>query len=52
LKTFEFTLYRRLGLSDENRPALGAPPPVPPEYRALVEEYYRSLGRRDADRRP
>lgn len=47
LKTFEFKLYRRLGLSDENRPAQGAPAPVPPEYRALVEEYYRSLGRRE-----
>ena len=47
LKTFEFKLYRRLGLADQNRPATGAPAPVPPEYRALVEEYYRSLGRRE-----
>jgi hypothetical protein len=47
LKTFEFKLYRRLALSDERRPATGATAPVPPEYRALVEEYYRSLGRRE-----
>jgi hypothetical protein len=46
LKTFEFTLYRRLGLDDAHRPTLGAPAQVPPGYRALVEEYYRSLGRR------
>jgi hypothetical protein len=47
LKTFEFNLYRRLGLGDGNRPTAGTPAQVPPEYRALVEEYYRSLGRRE-----
>ena len=46
LKTFEFMLYRRLGLDDAGRPTLGTPAQVPPGYRALVEEYYRSLGRR------
>jgi len=43
LKTFEFTLYRKLGLGDSKGPALGSTAPVPAEYRAAVEEYYRSL---------
>jgi hypothetical protein len=43
LKTFEFGLYRKLGLMDDGRAASGARPPVPAEYRALVEEYYKSL---------
>ncbi|CAN5473587.1 hypothetical protein BH09GEM1_BH09GEM1_43020 [soil metagenome] len=43
LKTFEFTLYRKLGLGDSKGPTLGANAPVPAEYRAAVEEYYRSL---------
>ena len=45
LKTWEFKLFRALGQSGDNRPALGAPSQAPAEYRALVEEYYRSLGR-------
>jgi uncharacterized protein DUF4175 len=45
LKTYEFMLWRQLGLIGENRPALGAPAQAPAEYRALVEEYYRSLAR-------
>lgn len=43
LKTFEFGLYRKLGLGDAKGPALGARSPVPAEYRAQVDEYYRSL---------
>ena len=43
LKTFEFSLYRRLGLGDSKSPMLGTNAPVPAEYRAAVEEYYRSL---------
>ena len=43
LKTFEFGLYRSLGLGSDGRPALGANAPVPAEYRAMIEEYYRSL---------
>lgn len=43
LKDFEFSLYRQLGLLNEGRAAVGARPPVPPEYRAMVEEYYRAL---------
>ncbi|MEP6780672.1 MAG: hypothetical protein ABJC26_12330, partial [Gemmatimonadaceae bacterium] len=43
LKDFEFSIYRKLGLGDQKGPALGARAPVPAEYRAAVEEYYRSL---------
>ena len=43
LKSFEFSLYRKLGLGDSKGPALGSTAPVPAEYRAAVEEYYRSL---------
>jgi hypothetical protein len=51
LKTFEFALFRQFGLGgDGQRPALGARAGVPPEYRALVEEYYRALA--DDRRRP
>ena len=46
LKTWEFKLWRSLSQNGENRPALGAPSQVPAEYRALVEEYYRSLGKK------
>ena len=43
LKSVEFSLYRKLGLGGDKSPTLGARAPVPPEYRAAVEEYYRSL---------
>ena len=43
LKGFEFSLYRTLGLGAEGRPALGAQAAVPAEYRAMIDEYYRSL---------
>jgi hypothetical protein len=43
LKSVEFNLYRKLGLGDGKSPTLGTTAPVPPEYRAAVEEYYRSL---------
>ncbi|MEP6619884.1 MAG: DUF4175 family protein [bacterium] len=47
LKSFEFSLYRRFGLGNDKSPTLGTNAPVPAEYRAAVEEYYRSLaGRR------
>gem|GEM_PF-4919266 len=53
LKTFEFGLYRSLGLGERGRPALGATAPVPAEYRAMIEEYYRSLaGDRKVGRKP
>ena len=43
LKTFEFSLYSRLGAGNRTSPTLGSSAPVPAEYRAAVEEYYRSL---------
>ena len=43
LKGFEFSLYRTLGFGAEGRPALGAQAAVPAEYRAMIDEYYRSL---------
>jgi hypothetical protein len=45
LKAFEFALYRQLTGAGTQRSALGARSPVPSEYRADVEEYYRSLAR-------
>jgi hypothetical protein len=44
-KAFEFTLRRQLAAGDESRPVLGGAQEVSPKYRAMVEEYYRSLGR-------
>ncbi|MBL0940487.1 MAG: hypothetical protein IBJ03_16450, partial [Gemmatimonadaceae bacterium] len=43
LKDFEFALFRSVGVGADGRPAVGASAQVPAEYRALVEEYYRSL---------
>jgi hypothetical protein len=45
LKAFEFGLYRQLTGAGTPRAALGARSPVPSEYRAEIEEYYRSLAR-------
>ncbi len=45
LKAFEFSLFRQLNEKGGPRSALGARSPVPSEYRAQVEEYYRSLAR-------
>jgi len=45
LKAFEFSLFRQLTEKGGPRSALGARSPVPSEYRAQVEEYYRSLAR-------
>jgi hypothetical protein len=44
-KAFEFALRRSLE-GDAREPLLGASDEVPPEYRRLVEEYYKSLSRR------
>jgi len=46
LKTVEFNLWRKFNGGLEGHPALGATAQVPPEYRAMVEEYYRALARR------
>jgi hypothetical protein len=46
LKEFEFALRRALLGGDTPPGALGAGDDVPPEYRAMVEEYYRRLSER------
>ncbi|MHB1326777.1 MAG: DUF4175 family protein [Gemmatimonadales bacterium] len=45
LKEIEFALWRRFGDGAGQRPAAGATARVPPQYRELVEEYYRALAR-------
>ena len=45
LKSFEFSLFQQLVEKGGPRSSLGARAPVPSEYRAQVEEYYRSLAR-------
>jgi hypothetical protein len=44
-KAFEFALRRQMHADDATRPVLGADPQVPERFKALVEEYYRSLGK-------
>ena len=44
IKAFEFALRRQI-VGDESRPVIGASDQVPPKFRELVEEYYRSLAR-------
>jgi hypothetical protein len=44
LKAFEFALRRRIE-GDAAKPLAGAQDQVPPRFRELVEEYYRSLAR-------
>ena len=45
LKELEFSLWRKFGDESGQRPAAGASARVPPQFRELVEEYYRSLAR-------
>ena len=45
LKELEFSLWRKFGDETGQRPAAGASARVPPQFRELVEEYYRSLAR-------
>jgi hypothetical protein len=45
LKAFEFALRRRTEGESPNRPLVGAADQVPPRFRELVAEYYRSLAR-------
>lgn len=45
VKAFEFALRRAMRADDPTRPVLGADPQVPERFKALVEEYYRSLGK-------
>jgi hypothetical protein len=47
LKEFEFSVWRKFNGADlANKPALGSSAQVPPEYRAMVEQYYRALARK------
>ena len=52
LKEFEFALWRKLEGVTSDRPAIGASSRIPPAYRELVEEYYRSLARDRAAPKP
>jgi hypothetical protein len=45
LRQAEFDLWHRLGGGGTGLPAVGDPSRVPPRYRQLVEEYYRSIAR-------
>jgi hypothetical protein len=45
VKAFEFALRRAMHADEPTRPVLGADPQVPERFKALVEEYYRSLGK-------
>jgi hypothetical protein len=44
LKAFEFALRRRVE-GDSNRPLVGPADQIPPKFREMVEEYYRSLAK-------
>jgi hypothetical protein len=46
LKDFEFAVWRKFNGDAGGKPALGAASQVPPQYRAMVEEYYRALARK------
>jgi outer membrane murein-binding lipoprotein Lpp len=56
LRAFEYALRRQLGGMPEGQPVVAPGDQVPPRFRALVEEYYRSLARtrpqRETGRRP
>ena len=45
VKAFEFALRRQMNADDSSRPMLGGNAQVPEQFKALVEEYYRSLAR-------
>jgi hypothetical protein len=49
-KSFEFALRRAMEGDLRDRPLLGGTSDVPPEYRKMVEEYYKALARREAGR--
>jgi hypothetical protein len=46
-KGFEFALRRAMEGDLTDRPLLGGTSDVPPEYRKMVEEYYKALARRE-----
>jgi hypothetical protein len=45
LRAFEYALRRQLGGVQAGQPVVAPGDQVPPRFRALVEEYYRSLAR-------
>ncbi|HEX9164931.1 MAG TPA: hypothetical protein VF862_03415 [Gemmatimonadales bacterium] len=45
LRAFEYALRRQLGGVQDGQPVVAPGDQVPPRFRALVEEYYRSLAR-------
>jgi hypothetical protein len=47
-KSFEFALRRAVEGDLRDRPLLGGTSDVPPEYRKMVEDYYKALARREA----
>ena len=47
-KEFEFSLRRQLAGADVDRPALGGNENVPPGYRDMVNEYFKSLSKKPA----
>lgn len=47
-KGFEFALRRAMEGELTDRPLLGGTSDVPAEYRKMVEEYYKTLARREA----
>jgi hypothetical protein len=47
MKRFEYDLRRKVG-SDTDRALLNSADEVPPQFRKLVEEYYRSLSKGQA----
>jgi hypothetical protein len=46
LKNWEFELRKQLEAINASRPALGSTGAVPPDYEALVSDYYRSLAKK------
>jgi hypothetical protein len=51
-KEFEFTLRRQLVGVEADRPALGGNENVPPGYRDMVNEYFKSLSRKPTTQPP
>jgi hypothetical protein len=49
-KNFEFALRRAIEGEIGDRPLVGGTSDVPPEFRKLVDEYYKALARRDRPR--
>lgn len=47
-KEFEFTLRRQIVGAEADRPALGGNENVPAGYRDMVNEYFKSLSRKQA----